>query len=171
MQPVINLTNSLSEILILLSVVTFFFIPEANAQIDSSSVSFRELAKADSLLFEEGFNSCNLAALEDLIHSDFEFYHDVAGLQSRAGFFRSVKENICSTPEHKPTRKLIPGSLEVFLLKDYGEIYGAIQKGEHQFYIKEPDKELYLTGTARFTHVWILENDNWKLKRVLSYNH
>ena len=56
-------------------------------------------------------------------------------------------------------------------LKQSGELYGAIQKGVHRFYIKEPDKDLYLTGSARFTHVWLLEESAWVLKTVLSYDH
>jgi hypothetical protein len=32
-------------------------------------------------------------------------------------------------------------------------------------------KDLYQTGSAKFTHVWILEDGNWKLKTVLSYYH
>ena len=28
-----------------------------------------------------------------------------------------------------------------------------------------------LVGEAKFTHLWILENDEWKLKNSLSFNH
>ncbi|MEQ8523163.1 hypothetical protein [Gracilimonas sp.] len=56
-------------------------------------------------------------------------------------------------------------------MKDNGELYGAIQRGEHEFYILEPGKEMYKTGFARFTHLWLLEDGEWILKRVLSYDH
>ena len=43
--------------------------------------------------------------------------------------------------------------------------------GMHEFYIKEKGKEDVLTGKARFTHVYLLENNQWILKEVLSYDH
>ena len=52
-----------------------------------------------------------------------------------------------------------------------GKTYGAIQKGIHLFYIQEPNKPLYLTNIAKFTSLWKLEGDHWKLSRVLSYDH
>ena len=42
----------------------------------------------------------------------------------------------------------------------------SIQMGE-----EKQNGELKTVGIADFTHVWILENNKWKLKRVLSYNH
>ena len=35
----------------------------------------------------------------------------------------------------------------------------------------EEGKKERLDGLAKFTHVWILSNGNWKLSRVLSYDH
>ena len=46
-----------------------------------------------------------------------------------------------------------------------------LQKGKHKFYAEENNKPLYLTSTADFLHLWIKENNKWKLKRVISYNH
>ena len=62
-------------------------------------------------------------------------------------------------------------TLEVFPLYNQGVLYGAIQNGVHEFYIKEANKESRLTSTAKFSHVWLKENDAWLLKRVLSYDH
>ena len=55
-------------------------------------------------------------------------------------------------------------------MKNNGELYGAIQKGKHNFQEKQNGK-LITVGIADFTHLWILESNIWKLKRVLSYNH
>ena len=67
-------------------------------------------------------------------------------------------------------RNLVSESLEVFPLRNNGEIYGAIQTGKHTF--QEKQNGVFSTvGIANFTHVWIIENKQWKLKRVLSYNH
>ncbi len=32
-------------------------------------------------------------------------------------------------------------------------------------------KPEYLTSTAKFTLIWLLENGKWKLSRCLSYDH
>jgi len=141
------------------------------AQADKNSELYKELYKADSLVFEEGFNRCNFTVLEKIIHSDFEFLHDQNGIQNREEFFKVFKESICPDTNLKPIRKLIEESLEVYPLKNEGKIYGAIQIGFHEFFIAEPDKELSFTSNGKFIHTWILENEQWKLKHVVSYDH
>jgi predicted alpha/beta superfamily hydrolase len=49
--------------------------------------------------------------------------------------------------------------------------YGAIQMGEHRFYITEPGQPERLSGIARFTHLWKFANNEWKITRALSYDH
>lgn len=146
-------------------------IQTSNSQVQESSTLYIQLAEKDSILFLQGFNECNLTATDLLISEELEFYHDVSGVQNREDFFKAIRENICSGSPKKPIRKLVEGSLEVFPLQDQGEIYGALQNGIHEFYIKEPGMDLYQTGVAKFTHLWILEKGNWKLKTVLSYDH
>ncbi len=156
---------------ILFTIISLFYFHDSTAQVSKDSALFMQLKKTDSIFFEEAFNQCNLELLETYIPTDFEFYHDINGIQNRAQFFTSFKESLCSNPDKKPIRKVIEESLEVYELKNNGEIYGAIQKGIHLFYIKEPNKELYLTNIAKFTSLWNLENGQWKLARVLSYDH
>ncbi|WP_196885053.1 serine hydrolase [Aureivirga sp. CE67] len=151
--------------------ISFIFFQNSFSQIAENSGLFLELKKGDSIVFKEGFNKCNFDALKKVLHKDLEFYHDQNGTQDLETFYYNFSESICSNPNFKPIRKLVPETLEVFPLKNNGEIYGAIQKGEHVFYIKEPNKELYATERGSFIHTWILENDNWKLKRILSYDH
>lgn len=156
---------------LLFTIIFILFSNSSNAQIAKDSDLFIQLKKADSLFFEEGFNKCNFEILETYIPNDFEFYHDENGTQNKEQFITAFRESICSNTERKPIRKIVEESLEVFRLKNNGETYGAIQKGTHLFYIKEPNKELYLTNIAKFTSIWSLENGKWKLSRVLSYNH
>lgn len=141
------------------------------SQTESSNTLFTELKVLDSLLFDEGFNKCRLTIVDSIVATDFEFYHDQNGIQDKPLFLKGFKESLCSTPHRKPIRKLVQGSLKVFPLYNEGLLYGAIQKGVHEFYIKEPGKELYKTNIALFTSTWILEKNEWKLKRVLSYDH
>lgn len=142
-----------------------------SAQEAKDSELFLALKKHDSLFFEKSFNQCDLIFLEKAIHPDLVFYHDQGGVQNKTTFLESVKNNICSNPNRKPIRKVITESLEVFPLYQKGQLYGVIQNGMHEFYIREQGKEDVLTSSARFTHVYLLENNKWILKEVLSYDH
>lgn len=145
---------------------------QLTGQVKNDSQLFLTLKKNDSLLFELGFNKCDISSFEHLISDDLEFYHDQGGLTTnKEDFLTNVHNNICSSPDKKPIRKLREESLEVFPLYQNQQLYGAIQKGEHDFFIKEPGKKAYQTSTAKFTHVWLLKDGQWVLKRVLSYDH
>lgn len=147
------------------------FFQNINAQINKNSELFLELKKQDSIFFERGFNRCDMEYLEKFVNNDLKFYHDNGGFQDKKLFLERTKENICSNPLKKPIRKVIPGSLEVFPLYDNGKLYGAIQSGEHEFYIREPNKKDVLGGRAKFTSVWTKKDGSWLMSEVLSYDH
>jgi len=156
---------------ILLLGAFFIIIQSITAQVNKDSSLFIQLHKMDSLVFQEGFNKCNLVTLEKIIVENFEFYHDVGGSSGKEVFLQDMKNNICSSPERKPLRKLTDGSLKVYPLSYQGKLYGAIQNGIHEFWIQEPNKELYQTGEAKFSTTWLLINGQWKMKNVLSFDH
>lgn len=137
------------------------------SQVKKSSDLYKILKVNDSLIFDSSFNTCNLKLLASLIHDDLEFYHDKAGImEGKDIFLENTKNGLCKSP-HKLHRELLKNTLELFSLNDNsGKLYGAIQKGTHRFY--ENEKR---TSIALFTHLWVLENDKWLLKRVLSYDH
>lgn len=147
------------------------FIGNLNAQIHKKYALFLELKKQDSLFFERGFNQCDLVYLENAVDDQLKFYHDNGGFQDKKIFMDRTKQNICSNPNQKPIRKVIESSLEVFPLYNDGVLYGAIQSGDHQFYIREKNREDVLGGRATFTSVWLKKNDSWLLSDVLSYDH
>ncbi|OBW40249.1 Esterase EstB [Chryseobacterium sp. MOF25P] len=151
--------------------ILYFFFGNVNAQIDKNLPLFLELKKQDSLFFERGFNNCDLAYLEKSVDENLKFYHDNGGFQDKKLFLERTKQNICSNPNQKPIRKVIENSLEVFPLYNNGELYGAIQSGEHQFFIREKNKEDVLGGQAKFTTVWTKKDSNWTMSDILSYNH
>lgn len=153
----------------LFAIVLFFVSWLSNAQGDQKSELFKTLKAKDSIIFERSFNLCEIEKLEPIIAKNFEFYHDVTGIQDRQKFMNALEENVCSN-FGKFQRNLVENSLEVYSLKNNGVLYGAIQKGKHTFH-KKQKKTFKTVGIADFTHVWILENKQWKLKRVLSYNH
>lgn len=133
---------------------------------------FDILEEKDSLLFQIGFNQIDTNQVASLTADDFEFYHDENGItESKADFILSI-QGIADLP-FKTWRILKKGSLEVFPLykNNRTEIYGAIQNGIHDFYQQEDGEKAKKTNTARFTHLWIIEDGEWKLKRVLSFDH
>ncbi len=154
---------------ILIAIALFFYSFITSAQVDKNSEIYKTLKAKDSIIFQRTFNKCEVEKLDAIIADDIEFYHDIAGLQNREEFIKAVKNNVCSNPGTF-TRKLVKGTLEVHQLKNKGKTYGAIQRGFHDFYINENGK-IRKTGTAQFTHLWIFENNIWKLKRVLSFDH
>ncbi len=151
--------------------IFLFFSGTIDAQISKNSDLFLELKKQDSMFFERGFNNCDMTYLEKAVDENLKFYHDKGGFQDKKLFLERTRENICSDPLKKPVRKVVPGSLEVFPLYSDGNLYGAIQTGEHQFYIREPGKKDVLGGRAKFTTVWTRKGGNWMMSDVLSYDH
>ncbi|MGD1320461.1 serine hydrolase [Chryseobacterium sp. 2R14A] len=151
--------------------ILFFFFGNASAQIKKNSPLFLELKKEDSIFFERGFNNCDIAFLEKKMDDNLKFYHDNGGFQDKKLFMERTKQNICSNPNQKPIRKVIESSLEVFPLYDDGVLYGAIQTGEHQFYIREKNKQDVLGGHAKFTTVWTKKDSRWIMSDILSYAH
>ncbi|MCG9970584.1 serine hydrolase [Christiangramia crocea] len=130
-----------------------------------------EILKADSLLFQAGFNNCDLSALAKVTDNSFKFYHDISGVTTgKEDFIKGIKNNICSI-DYRPIRKLLHENHNIYPLKQNGEIYGAVQSGKQEFYAVEKDKTKYLTSTANFTHLWIKKDGKWILQNVLSYNH
>jgi len=143
----------------------------SEAQESSTSDIFMALLKCDSLVFEEGFNKCNLAPLEKLASENLVFLHDQGGVQNKAEFMEAMRKNICGNSNQKPIRKLTPGTLVVYPLKKDGKLYGAMQMGDHEFYISEPGKPLRKTATAKFITTWMLDNGAWKMYVCHSYHH
>lgn len=151
--------------------ILFLSVGNLNAQIDKNSPLFLELKKQDSLFFERGFNNCDMAYLEKSMDENLKFYHDNGGFQDKKLFLERTKQNICGNPNQKPIRKVIESSVEVFPLYNNGELYGAIQTGEHQFFTREKNKKDVLGGEAKFTSVWTKKDGNWMMSDVLSYDH
>lgn len=156
---------------VIFSLLLLASISITKAQIAKTSELFQTMKKVDSTFFERGFNQCDLDYLDKVIHKDLLFYHDKGGIQDRKSFFERTKQNLCSTPNKKPIRKVIPESLEVFPMYNDGVLYGVIQNGIHEFYIREPNKADVITGIAKFTHLYLLVDGKWQLKEVFSFDH
>lgn len=144
----------------------------ASAQADSNSKLYKTILAKDSLLFSVGFNTCDISQFEALLSTQFEFFHDKSGISDRKQFLSDLKKGLCASPDtYQSRRELIPGSSQVFPLYEDGDLYGAIQYGEHRFYETMEGQAERFASTAKFTHVWVLENGKWKLNKGLSYDH
>ena len=120
---------------------------------------YDELVKMDKELFDAAFVDCDEAKFGALFTSDAEFYHDRTG----ASYGQSVKQLRSCPRDNGVTRTLVPGSLEVYPIKDFG----AVQMGRHTFTRKgERGVEI-----AKFVHLWSYSEGRWRLSRVLSFDH
>lgn len=131
---------------------------QAEKYIPIDKMLFDQIVSMDQTFFD-AYNSCDLKT-QDLIYSDsIEFFHDKAGLiPSKAELMEGTKNNICG----KVTRKLVPGSIEVYPINNYG----AIETGLHQFYNnREPNAE---SKPSKFIIFWKKEGTNWQITKVVS---
>jgi hypothetical protein len=121
---------------------------------------FQTIQSLDAKLFD-AYNHCDLEKFGSLLADDLEFYHDKGGLSvGRQAAVEGVKNNICG----KVTRELVPGTLEVYPIANYG----AVEIGVHRFHHPQ---ETANVGEAKFIHLWQNKNGVWKITRVISFDH
>lgn len=142
----------------------------SNAQTSSDSITKVVLLK-DSL-FWTYYNNCDIDDMMQFITDDIEFYHDKNGvLTGKENFRNAFQKNLCGNKDSRLRREAVKGSVNVFSMRSRDTLYGAIISGEHLFYVLETGKKDRLDGIGKFMNLWILQNGNWKMSRVLSYNH
>ncbi|MDH7447049.1 nuclear transport factor 2 family protein [Aquimarina sp. 2201CG14-23] len=118
--------------------------------------------------FWKSYNTCDISTFKTFFVEDFEFYHDKGGLTAGlSNMMSSVENGLCKPENPRVRREVVTGSVEVFPLHNYG----AIITGEHVFYVTEKGTKERLAEIAKFTHVWQHKNEQWKMTRVLSYDH
>lgn len=129
------------------------------------------IIRLDSL-FWSSYNNCDTAKMGSFFTDDVEFYHDKGGPTfGLPALIHSFSRNLCSNKDFKLRRAAVEGSYNVYPLKKDNVLYAAILSGEHIFYVQESGKGERASGQAKFTHLWLLNNGEWKMKRVLSYDH
>ena len=128
----------------------------------TSTELFTEIEQMDKLVFD-AFNKRDMQVFKALFSDDLEWFQDNGGLLS----YETVFNNFDATfhKDYQLTRTLVKGSLEVHPIKDYG----AIEIGTHQFRHMENGKEEI--GTFKFLMIWKKVNEQWKISRVISYDH
>jgi ketosteroid isomerase-like protein len=123
---------------------------------------FHTVQALDKELFD-AYNHCDLDKFGSLLADDLEFYHDIGGLaRGRQATVDALKNNICG----KVTRELVPGTLEVYPIANYG----AVEIGVHRFHHPGHD-DTEPVGEGKFVQLWHNENGSWKLTRIFSFDH
>ncbi|MDZ7811628.1 MAG: nuclear transport factor 2 family protein [Ideonella sp.] len=142
-----------------------------SAPTDTPEALQASLKAMDDTVFEKGFNHCNVAALASALHPELEFVHDKSGISRHDDFLHAFRTGLCGQPGYQSTRRLIPGTMQVFALHNKGQLYGAVQMGEHEFYETLTGQAPRFASRARFVHTWLWVDGRWKLYRALSFDH
>ena len=151
--------NNLKSGALLTIVATALLIPIAtSAQESNNSALYETMLDLDAAYFD-AYTTCNLEAQRLLMDDALEFYHDMGGLStSKHELINAIEENICG----KVTRQLVPESLEVYEIKDFG----AVTIGFHRFFNnQEPNAP---SKPSRFVTVWKNNDGRWTMYRIIS---
>jgi ketosteroid isomerase-like protein len=121
-----------------------------------------EIQKQDAAFFG-AFNAHELEAMMAFFAADVEFYHDKDGRvsfdQLKTGFQTMFSRN------DGIRRDLVPGTLRVYPVPNYG----AIATGTHKFCHVEGGKDD--CGAFQFVLVWQKQDGRWRVTRALSFDH
>lgn len=132
---------------------------QTNSEVLKMDLLKAEITKMDSLLFDVAFNQCDTILFKKIIADDIEFYDDRSGLNT------SKTNEIKSLVSKCVMSKKLIRKLNYCTIDKLGD-FGAVQLGEHTFYFDSK-----ATGTGKFIHIWERKDKDWKLKRIVSYEH
>lgn len=122
------------------------------------------ISALDAAVFD-AFNHCGdpgqLEKHASYFAENVEFYHDTGGVTwNRNDMLANTRKYVCGNF----TRELVPGTLRIHPIKDFG----AIAQGSHRFcQVSSGNCE----GVADFTILWHQSGHKWEITRVLSYGH
>ena len=142
--------------------ITTAFFTGNRAVAQTSGPLFNEIAHLDSLQFG-AFNARNLDQLMNYFDSSLELYQDNTGVrnfdQTKQAFGGLFKMS------YVLNRKLIPGTMEVYPIRDYG----AIETGQHTFsHIENGQLQAF---TYKFMQIWQKKDGVWRVTREITYGH
>lgn len=123
------------------------------------------IAALDAALFD-AYNRCDIDRVGTFFTEDLEFYHEKGGLTlTRDALLALMKKNLCPGGGYHVRRELVARSVEVRPINNYG----AVQTGEHRFYLTQKGRKEALDGVGKFVMLWRRTGDDWKVSRVISY--
>lgn len=154
---------------IILTLVCLTLTDTVSAQAGSDAKGPRELheriAALDAALFD-AYNRCDIDKVGTFFAEDLEFYHEKGGLTlTRDATLAIMRKNLCGADSNRVRRELVQGSMEVRAINNYG----AVQAGEHRFYLTQKGQKEALDGIGKFVMLWRKNGDEWRVSRVISY--
>lgn len=144
----------------------------APARSEQPHSSLQDVITALDAQVFDAFNRCSDAAQlqrhAGFFAGDVEFYHDTGGVTwTREAMIDNTRRHACG----RYTRQLVPGSLRVSPIKDFG----AIAQGVHRFCQVGTGEggtaAVPCEGEADFVMLWRHRDGKWEITRVLSYGH
>jgi hypothetical protein len=103
--------------IIISSILFIFFGTKSPAQVEKNSELYKTILSKDSLLFDIGFNHCNITQFENLLSDKFEFFHDKDSISYKKEFLYNLKNGLCKSPTtYQSRRELVSESTEIYPL-------------------------------------------------------
>jgi len=135
--------------------------PDAKTSAISGEL-YETIALKDSQFFA-GYNAQDIERLKKFFTADLEFYRDGSGLSN----YNQTNENLKKMFDQSNgvKRELISNSIEVYPINNYG----AIEISENRFC--QTGNANNDCGTVSIIMLWQNQDSNWKVSRVISYNH
>lgn len=138
---------------------------QAGKDAKASQELYDRVAALDATLFD-AYNRCDIDKVGTLFTEDLEFYHEKGGLTlGRDATLETMRKNLCAGGGYHLRRELVGGSMEVRPIRDYG----AVQTGEHRFYLTQKGQKEALDGVCKFVMLWRKADEGWRISRVISY--
>ena len=132
----------------------------AIAQPPSTDPLTVQVTGLDARVFD-AYNRCDLETFGSYFDPHVTFFHDTGGATfDRDAVIANTRRYICGHVR----RELLPATLHVYPIRDYG----AIEEGEHRFCELASGR---CEGIAKFVMVWARTGDAWRIISVLSYGH
>jgi CubicO group peptidase (beta-lactamase class C family)/pimeloyl-ACP methyl ester carboxylesterase len=124
------------------------------------------IAELDERYFD-AYNTCDLSTLGDLHARDLEAYHDIRGGPADwDAYMQGLAERLCGQPV-RVRRELAPGTLQAHALAGFG----ALHMADHRFYQIDAEGVERPGGSGRMIAVWQNTEGDWKISRLISYDH
>ena len=132
-----------------------------------TSELYKKIAELDRKFFD-AFNACDTATMRDLMEPGVEFYQDNdQTTYSRDQLEPSFRDRCGKDNVSKLRRELIPSSMQVYVLRDYG----AMQLAQHNFFIMENGAKGKLAASPKMVDIWRNDHGHWAISRIISYGH
>jgi hypothetical protein len=133
-----------------------------NGPAAKDSELYKTIVEQDKKIFG-AIDSCDMVTERSMWADDAEFYHDKAGpMIGGQAITDAIKNNLCG----KVKRELVPGTLEVYPMNDYGAVEIGVHRFLHPYAFEHGE-----VGEAKFIHLWRLKDGKWQITRVISFDH